>query len=55
MTASSNDRSEEFAQLLSQCEKRLFSYILAIVWNVQDAEDLYQQTAMTLWGEVSGF
>jgi RNA polymerase sigma-70 factor (ECF subfamily) len=42
-------RSEEFAQLLSRCERRLFSYILALVWNSHDAEDLYQQTAMTLW------
>jgi len=44
-----DDRSEEFARLLAGCEKELFSYILALVWNLQDAEDLYQQTAMTLW------
>ncbi len=49
MTAPTDDRSEEFARLLAGCEKELFSYILALVWNLQDAEDLYQQTAMTLW------
>ena len=51
MNAPSNDRSEEFARLLAGCEKELFSYILALVWNLQDAEDLYQQTAMTLWAK----
>ena len=55
MSGSGNDRSEEFAQLLSRCERELFSYILALVWNVQDAEDLYQQTAMTLWTKFQDF
>jgi RNA polymerase sigma-70 factor, ECF subfamily len=55
MIGPANDRSEEFAQLLSRCEKELFSYILALVWNVQDAEDLYQQTAMTLWAKFQDF
>jgi RNA polymerase sigma-70 factor (ECF subfamily) len=55
MMETNHDPSEEFARLLSQCEKQLFSYILALVWNVQDAEDLYQQTAMTLWSKFDGF
>jgi RNA polymerase sigma-70 factor, ECF subfamily len=55
MIETNHDRSEEFAQLLSRCEKQLFSYILALVWNVQDAEDLYQQTAMTLWSKFDSF
>ena len=52
---SSNNRREEFAQRLSECEKRLFSYILALVWNMQDAEDLYQSTALTLWEKFDAF
>lgn len=55
MIKSDNNRSEEFAQLLSRCERELFSYILALVWNVQDAEDLYQQTAMTLWTKFQNY
>lgn len=40
---------------MSDCEKRLFSYILALVWNTQDAEDLYQSTALTLWRRFDDF
>ncbi len=50
-----DQRGEEFAGLLAGCERQLFAYILALVWNVQDAEDLYQQTAMTLWEKFDGF
>lgn len=55
MAESNNSRRDEFTQLLSDCERRLFSYILALVWNVQDAEDLYQATAMTLWEKFDDF
>ncbi len=44
-----DDRSERFVQLLAKCERQLFAYILALVWNVHDAEDLYQRTALELW------
>lgn len=44
-----DDRSEQFVRLLAECERQLFAYILALVWNVHDAEDLYQYTALELW------
>lgn len=49
MIDSHDAHSEEFTILLTQCERQLFAYILAMVWSAQDAEDLYQQTAMLLW------
>jgi RNA polymerase sigma-70 factor, ECF subfamily len=50
-----DERSEEFAQLLARCERQLYAYILALVWSRHDAEDLYQQTAMTLWTKFDEF
>jgi RNA polymerase sigma-70 factor (ECF subfamily) len=42
-------RHEEFVGLLSESRHQLFAYIYAIVRNVSDAEDLYQQTSLVLW------
>jgi len=55
MIDSCDSRSEEFTRLLAQCERQLFAYILAMVWSAQDAEDLYQQTAMVLWEKFDEF
>lgn len=39
----------EFTDLLSAQRTRLFAYICALVHNLRDAEDIYQETAITLW------
>lgn len=44
-----------FARLLEQSRGRIFGYLLAIVQNFADAEDLYQQTALVLWEKFSQF
>ena len=44
-----SNRADEFAQLLSAHEARLFGYIYALTLNTADAEDIYQDTAMALW------
>lgn len=38
-----------FAALLRESRSRVFGYLLALVQNLSDAEDLYQQTALVLW------
>lgn len=38
-----------FATLLRDSRSRVFGYLLALVQNLSDAEDLYQQTALVLW------
>jgi RNA polymerase sigma-70 factor (ECF subfamily) len=38
-----------FSELLSEGRSRIFGYLLALVQNLADAEDLYQQTALLLW------
>jgi RNA polymerase sigma-70 factor, ECF subfamily len=39
----------EFTCLLSSSRSRIFGHLLALVQNLADAEDLYQQTALLLW------
>src|SRR5882757_3613228 len=38
-----------FATLLRESRSRVFGYLLALVQNLSDAEDLYQHTALVLW------
>jgi RNA polymerase sigma-70 factor, ECF subfamily len=38
-----------FSELLRDGRSRVFGYLLALVQNLADAEDLYQQTALLLW------
>jgi RNA polymerase sigma-70 factor (ECF subfamily) len=38
-----------FANLVRESRSRVFGYLLALVQNLSDAEDLYQHTAMVLW------
>ena len=39
----------EFTDLLGSTRGRVFGHLLALVQNLADAEDLYQQTALLLW------
>jgi RNA polymerase sigma-70 factor (ECF subfamily) len=38
-----------FAALLRDSRNRIFGYLLALVQNLSDAEDLFQHTALVLW------
>src|SRR4051812_41906120 len=44
-----------FASLLRESRSRVFGYLLALVQNLSDAEDLYQQTALVLWEKFSQY
>ena len=49
-----NDESKqidgrEFVSLISVNQRRIFSYILVLVPNLNDAEDIMQQTATYMW------
>ncbi|MAT73333.1 MAG: RNA polymerase subunit sigma-70 [Planctomycetaceae bacterium] len=48
MTAN-DDRVLEFSELLQESRSRVFGLIYALVLNMADAEDLFQQTAALLW------
>lgn len=53
---SANGTSEEqFAELFSAHQQRLFGYILALVRNTNDTHDVLQQTAISMWKKFSDF
>lgn len=43
------DRMERFAQLLAGCQRKVFLYIMALVHNPTDAEEILQETNLILW------
>jgi RNA polymerase sigma-70 factor, ECF subfamily len=42
---------DRFVELLTEHRGPLFGYIYALVRRLHDAEDLYQDTAMVMWGK----
>lgn len=44
-----NAAQRQFLSLFLRSERELFRYVAALVPNVADAEDIVQQTALTLW------
>lgn len=48
-------RADEFAQMLTLHEPRLFGYIYALVLNMADAEDIYQDTVLALWRKFEAY
>ena len=53
---SASDRSTvDFLRLLAQHERRLKAYILALVPNWADADDLYQETTVRLWEQFADY
>jgi RNA polymerase sigma-70 factor, ECF subfamily len=54
-TLGSSQREKEFIELLSDCQSRVMGCIYALVHNMQDAEEVYQQTCLTLWRKFDVF
>jgi RNA polymerase sigma-70 factor (ECF subfamily) len=48
-------RKAEFAEYLRQDQTRLFGYIHSLVRDLNDADDLYQQTTLILWKKFGAF
>ncbi|MCA9233902.1 MAG: sigma-70 family RNA polymerase sigma factor [Planctomycetales bacterium] len=53
--AKNDDRVMEFSELLQKSRSRVFGLIYAVVLNMADAEDLFQQTATLLWEKFDEF
>lgn len=49
------NRSDEFLSLLAEHESQVFGFLFALVCHRQDAEDLMQQTTLTMWREFDRF
>ena len=48
-------RHDEFVALLEQHRTQLFGYIYALLRNLQDTEDIYQQTCLVLWRKFADY
>lgn len=49
------ERSEIFAQHLQHCQTQVMRYIFTLVRNVDDAQDVFQQTCIALWDRFEQF
>jgi len=52
---STETRDSVFADCLRAVQSRLYGYIHSLVRDVNDADDLFQQTAMILWKKFDAF
>ncbi len=48
-------RVDEFMRLYTQHQRRLYVYLLSLLHNVADAEELMQQTSYILWKKFDTF
>jgi RNA polymerase sigma-70 factor (ECF subfamily) len=49
------DRTEEFVQLLTEHQRRLYVYIFSLLGNGADADEVLQETNLALWRKSSVF
>jgi RNA polymerase sigma-70 factor (ECF subfamily) len=49
MIEGNDERAREFVRLLAACERRLDNYVLTLVPNWSDAEEIVQQAKLRLW------
>jgi RNA polymerase sigma-70 factor, ECF subfamily len=53
--ADGSARLDEFMRLYTQHQRRLYVYLLSLVHNVADAEELLQETSYVLWKKFGEF
>lgn len=54
-TETSSQRAGEFVRLFVRHERRLYAYLLTVLGNPADAEDVLQQTSIVLWKKFEEF
>lgn len=52
---SNSDRQAEFVQLLNAAHRRLLGYLVSLLGNLQDAEDVLQRASVTMWQKFEVF
>ena len=55
MSENRSQSHDEFAERLSSVQTQLYSYIYSLICNINDADDLYQQTSIVLWRKFEQF
>lgn len=53
--APASDRVDEFVRLLGQNQRRIFIFVMSMVPNLDDAEEIIQETNLLLWREFESF
>lgn len=43
------DTSDEFLELITSCQSRLFGYLYSLLHNMEDTEDVLQQAVLAMW------
>ncbi len=54
-SAGGGDKTEEFVRLFAAHHNRLLAYILAMMHDRADAEEVFQETSLVLWREFDHF
>ncbi|NLK41754.1 MAG: RNA polymerase subunit sigma-70, partial [Planctomycetes bacterium] len=49
MTENEDSKSCEFVQLFLMSQRRIYGYVMTLVPNVSDADDIVQETASVMW------
>jgi RNA polymerase sigma-70 factor, ECF subfamily len=52
---SDSSKTNDFLRLLMANQKRIYAFILAMVPNHADAQDLFQETVLVMWSRFDGF
>ncbi len=47
--ANLDQKAEAFARLLGRCQRKVFLYVLGLIHNAADAEEIQQETSVILW------
>jgi RNA polymerase sigma-70 factor (ECF subfamily) len=47
--------STEFVTQITRCQRQLHAFILSMVWNPAEADDVLQETNLVLWEKVAEF
>src|SRR5690606_9661712 len=50
-----NTENEQFVRLLASHERRIYAYILSLVPNWADADEIFQETNVRLWRDFAEF
>lgn len=53
--SSINSKTEKFVSLLTSNQRKLFAYIMSLVVNVTDADDIMQETVKLMWERFDQF
>ena len=52
---SGNDPTEEYVRLMNRHERRVVAYVMGLVPNFADADDIIQETRVQLWREFGNY